>query len=139
MPLKTTVCAIADDPKSFAGKTVALQATIIINHVYEAVADPGACRGKEVLLGDSDEKQEDAAMKQFESALKAQFIPIRKSSTACMYGSCHRYTVSAMLVGRLDYPISELGNYPVARFELVSVSQVNPVENQFDPKIFRRP
>jgi len=56
-----------------------------------------------------------------------------------MYGSCHQFTVSAMLVGRLDYPISELSSTPSARLELISVSQVNLVENTFDPKILKRP
>jgi len=69
MPLKTTVCAIAGDPKSFAGKTVTLQATVIINHIYEGIADPVNCRGKEVFLGDSDQKHENAAMKQFAGAI----------------------------------------------------------------------
>ncbi len=116
-----------------------LRATIIINHIYEGIADPVKCRGKEVFLGDSDAKQQDAAMMQFDHALQVQLVPIKKQRGMCMYGSCHQYTVSAMLVGTLDYPISELGNPHAARLELVSVSQVNPVENHFDPKIFRRP
>jgi len=138
-PIATTVCELASIPSMFAGKTVQVPATIIINHIYEGIADPVNCRGKEVFLGDSDQKLEDAAMKQFDSALQAQFVPIKKNSTVCMYGSCHQYTVSALLVGRLDYPISELGSAAAARLELISVSQVNLVENTFDPKILRRP
>ena len=137
--IKTNVCELAANPAKFAGKMVRVQATIIINHIYEGITDPTNCRGKEVFLGDSDTKRQDAAMKQFDTALHAQFVPLKKTRGMCMYDSCHQYTVSAILVGVLDYPISELGNNPAARLELVSVSQVTLIENEFDPKMFRRP
>ena len=137
-PIATTVCAISGDPKGFAGKTVTLHATIIINHIYEAVADPEACRGKEVFLGYSDDRQMDAMMKQFDDALQAQFVPIHHQAHACEYGSCPQYTVSAVMSGVVDYPAYELGQV-APRFELVSVLQVTPKENTFDPKLFRRP
>jgi len=137
-PIPASVCQIAANPASFAGKVVRIVGPMVVNHVYTAIGGSAACAGQ-LYFGSGDTiEQTDALDKQFWAAIAAQLVPVVPNRNTCMYDSCPRYEVFAEMVGRIDYPVTELGN-EAPRFELMQVWQVWTVELPFDPKILKQP
>lgn len=81
----------------------------------------------------------DRNFKRFQSLLSAEMHP-RTRETMCM--DCHRYEVSATMVGRVDYAGEQMGyghmNSYKLRFELISVSDVTgkDLSSRYDSKDF---
>jgi hypothetical protein len=81
----------------------------------------------------------DRNFKRFQELLDAEMHP-RTRGIMCM--DCHRYEVSATMVGRVDYAGERMGyghmNAYKLQFEMMSVSDVTPkdLSSRYDPKEF---
>jgi hypothetical protein len=161
-PVPTTVCAIMDNPGSFAGQVVRVRATVSSGFDRSTIIDanpPAACEarvGKHGPWFDSAPKKngppamtdrdaelqnrspvflvEDENMGQFVSALGAQATPPEDRCDSSLDGY-PKYEVTATMIGRVDY--SESGGFGhfgawKVRFLLTSVQDVATRELSYD-------
>src|ERR1041385_277877 len=157
MPIPTTICEVSADPAFFDGKVVSLKATVISAFEVFAIGSQEQDCGRMWLeyseggppastsLTVSRKPRvpitvlKDKNFKRFQSLLNAAMYP-RTHEHVCI--DCHRYQVSAEMVGRVDYAGSQAGyghmNAYKLQFELISVLQVNGKDliSRYDPEEF---
>jgi hypothetical protein len=156
--IETTICAITKNPSYFDGKVVRVKAKLISGFEVYAIEEPqGQCS---ISLSNSDGGatasvslgamtlninrpevilKKDSEFKKFQRLQNAEMYP-RKQGESCM--DCHRYEISAMMTGRIDYAGEGNGfghmNMFAARLVLASVSDVigHDISSRHDAKEF---
>jgi hypothetical protein len=161
-PVATTVCAIMDNPTSFAGQVVKVRATVSAGFERTTIIDANPTPACETKMGnhgpwfDSAPKKngppattdrdaefekrspvflvEDETMGQFASAVGAQAAPPEDRCDSSLDGY-PKYAVTATMVGRVDY--SDAGGFGhlggwKVRFLLMSVQDVGTKELSYD-------
>jgi hypothetical protein len=143
VPTPTSICEVSRNPAFFDGKLVSLRATVASGFEVFAIRSPEEDCGRMWLDYSEDgpiastsiavSRQPRAAVtllrdsnfKRFQSLLNAEMHP-RTRYHICM--DCHRYEVSATMVGRVDYAREQMGyghmNAYKLQFEMMSVSDV---------------
>ena len=156
-PTRTSICAVSRNPAFFDGKVVSLRAKVISGFEVFAIRSPEEdCGGMWLEYSEGGptastsiavSRQQRAPVtvlkernfKRFQSLLSAEMHP-RKRSMMCM--DCHRYEVSATMVGRVDYAGEQMGyghmNSYKLQFELMSVSEVTAkdLSSRYDSEEF---
>jgi hypothetical protein len=161
-PVQTTVCALMDNPGSFAGQVVKVRATVSSGFERTTIIDANPSPACEKQMGnhgpwfDSAQKKngppamtdrdaelqkrvpvflvEDETMGQFVSDVGAQATPPEDRCDSSLDGY-PKYAVTATMVGRVDY--SEAGGFGhlggwKVRFLLMSVQDVATKELSYD-------
>ena len=153
----TSICEVAANPVFFDGKVVSLRATVVsgfevfairpakedCGRMWLAYSEGGPTASMSVAVPrqprDPVSVLKDANFKRFQSLLNAEMYP-RTRQMMCM--DCHRYEVSATMVGRVDYAGERAGyghmNAYKLQFELMSVSEVTAedLSARYDPAEF---
>jgi hypothetical protein len=156
-PINTSVCDVSANPEFFDGKIVSLRATVASGFEVFAIISPeegcdrmwleysegGPSASTSVGVARQPRAQvavvKDRNFKRFQSLLNAEMHP-RTNFVSCM--DCHRYEVSATMVGRVDYAGEQIGyghmNAYKLQFELISVSEVaaKDISSRYDSQEF---
>ena len=157
VPTPTSICEVSRNPESFDGKVVSLRATVVSGFEVFAISSPEEeCGGMWLEYSEGGPTastslavprqrrvpvtvHKDRNFRRFQSLLRAEMHPRTRDNT-CM--DCHRYEVTATMVGRIDYAGKEMGyghmNSYKLQFELISVSDVtaNDLSSRYDSKQF---
>jgi hypothetical protein len=164
-PIPTSICEVSRNPAFFDGKVVSLRAIVASGFEVFAIRSPdehcggmwleysegGPTASTSIAVSRQSRAQvtvlKDRNFKRFQSLLSAEMHP-RTRGIMCM--DCHRYEVSATMIGRVDYAGEQIGyghmNSYKLQFELISVSEVTPKDlssrydsNEFSAKPVRLP
>lgn len=156
-PIPTSICEVSRSSAFFDGKLVSLRATVVSGFEVFAIRSPeencggmwleysegGPTASTSVSLSRQPRAPvtvlEDRNFERFQSLLSAEMHP-RTREIMCM--ECHRYEVSATMVGRVDYAGKQMGyghmNSYKLQFELISVSEATAkdLSSRYDSKEF---
>src|SRR5262245_32318043 len=143
VPISTSICDVSATPEFFDGKIVSLRATVVSGFEVFAIRstdedcdgmwleyrEGGATTSTSVEVRREPRAPvtvlNDRNFKRFQSLLNAEMHP-RTNFVVCV--ECHRYEVSAIMVGRVDYAGQQMGyghmNAYKLKFDLMSVSDV---------------
>jgi hypothetical protein len=156
-PIPTSICEVSRNSAFFDGKVVSLRATVASGFEIFAIRSLEAgCGGMWLEYSEGGPTAStsiavsrqprapvivlnDRNFKRFQSLLSAEMHP-RTRGVMCM--DCHRYEVSATMVGRVDYAGEQMGyghmNSYKLQFELMSVSDVTAkdLSSRYDSKVF---
>jgi hypothetical protein len=156
-PTPTSICEVSRNPAFFDGKMVSLRATVASGFEVFAIRSPekdcggmwleysegGPAASTSIVVSRQARAPlpilKDRNFRRFQSLLSAEMHP-RTRGMMCM--DCHRYEVSATMVGRVDYAGEQMGyghmNSYKLQFELISVSEVaaKDLSSRYDAKDF---
>lgn len=156
-PISTSVCEVSRNPAFYDGKIVSLRAAVASGFEVFAIRSPeDNCGGMWLEYSEGGPTAstsfavsrqprtavtvvKDENFKRFQSLLRAEMYS-RRRDMLCM--DCHRYEVSATMVGRVDFAGDQMGyghmNAYKLQFEMISVSDVTAkdLSSRYDPKQF---